>query len=132
MDVAPDDDAEDFDDLLSENLGSLDTTAWEVVLGEKMAGLAEQSVPQATLDLHGVRVGDAFERVATFLLDQREKVAKVVLIITGKGIHSRQKGVLLVAIRRQLHRLQKKDGPVHNFDADCGGGAFLVRLKPQR
>lgn len=80
----------------------------------------------AQLDLHGLTLEEAKEKVRVFLSDSKKKGLKKVLIITGKGIHSEGEGVLKNAIPAFIRSL--------NFFcigakiAHGGEGAFEVIL----
>lgn len=61
-------------------------------------------VPQATLDLHGVKRQEVAARLTAFIINARYHGWYVLLVITGKGLHSTEgKGVLRHAVEEFLH-----------------------------
>ncbi len=61
-------------------------------------------VPQATLDLHGVKRQEVAARLTAFITNARYHGWSVLLVITGKGLHSAEgKGVLRHEVEEFLH-----------------------------
>jgi DNA-nicking Smr family endonuclease len=60
--------------------------------------------PQRQLDLHGLSVSEAAERLDTFLRECHKDGLKKVLIIHGKGKHSKKEPVLARAIRGYVQK----------------------------
>jgi DNA-nicking Smr family endonuclease len=61
-----------------------------------------QLKPEAELDLHGLIIAAASEKVGFFLQDAIYQGFKTVLIITGKGLHSSDGPVLRQAVEKLL------------------------------
>ena len=61
-----------------------------------------QLKPEAELDLHGLIIAVASEKVGFFLQDSIYQGFKTVLIITGKGLHSSDGPVLRQAVEKLL------------------------------
>lgn len=84
---------------------------------------------ESELDLHGFTVAEAERRVDAFLQESLTRGLKKVLIIHGKGNHSKEGGKLKVAVRRYLenHPLAGATGVP---DRTVGGsGAVWVRVR---
>jgi DNA-nicking Smr family endonuclease len=60
--------------------------------------------PQATLDLHGMNSREAEQALENFLLLCRRRGLRKVLIVHGKGHHSRGEPVLRGVVRRYLEK----------------------------
>jgi DNA-nicking Smr family endonuclease len=58
--------------------------------------------PAATLDLHGLTREEALPRVRTFLAHAARQKWPLVLIVTGKGLHSQAGPVLRRAVEHYL------------------------------
>ncbi len=96
------------------------------------AALRRQSLramkPQKTLDLHGLRAEEAVERVRTFLEECRGQGIRKVLVIHGKGKHS--KGPVLPAVIRRCLDDSTVAGEYGPAKREWGGsGALWVILK---
>ncbi len=62
-------------------------------------------VPEATLDLHGFARQDVEEKLTSFIANARYHGWQVLLVITGKGLHSPEgEGVLRSAVEDLLQR----------------------------
>ena len=86
------------------------------------------SLPEATLDLHGLLGRDARERVTQFVGQWGGREPGAILrVITGKGNNSEGPPVLRGLVRDLLM------GPlapqVEEFVLEMNGGSYLVRLK---
>lgn len=85
----------------------------------------------ATLDLHGLRREDAQRKLSRFLTRQRRDGARVVKVICGRGLHSRQHAVLQELVPQWLdgalahHTRQWVRAP----RAKGGAGALYVFLR---
>ena len=82
-----------------------------------------------TIDLHGMTVPDAIASLELFFARAEAAAWRKVLIVHGKGIHSREGPILIDTVRRWLERRQSagRSGPA---DAELGGGgATWVLLK---
>lgn len=80
--------------------------------------------PDASLDLHGMRAEEAEAALAAFLEASAMKGSEKVLVITGKGIHSRGEPVLGRAARRAIEA-SPWAGRFGTADAASGGGGAL-------
>jgi DNA-nicking Smr family endonuclease len=58
--------------------------------------------PQATLDLHGMNSREAEQALEEFVLECRRRGVRKILIVHGKGHHSRGEPVLQGVVRRYL------------------------------
>lgn len=103
--------------------------------GDRQAAAKRRAVlrrmnPQATLDLHGLTVALALQRVDRFLEDAKARGLQKVLVIHGKGIHSHEgDGVLKSAVRAHIrnHPLAGETGVP---DRTMGGeGALWVLVR---
>lgn len=89
----------------------------------------KQMAPQATLDLHGCRIGEAVDRLERFLKTSRAQGLQKVLIIHGKGNHSAEGSVLDRVVRNHLER-SAISGEFGLADKKRGGrGATWVILR---
>ncbi len=86
------------------------------------------SLPEETLDLHGMSAQEA-ERRVEFFLDRwaRSEPGAVLRIITGKGARSPGTPVLRGRVRELLD--EELTGVVQEWAVDAGGGGFLVRVR---
>ena len=82
--------------------------------------------PDSTVDLHGLRAGQAVQRVENLLTTwTRRQPGAVLRIVTGKGNNSPQAPVLLKAVEDVL----RGDPRVADMALDAGGGGWLVRVQ---
>ena len=82
-----------------------------------------------SIDLHGMTVPDAISSLELFFSKAEALAWRKVLIVHGKGIHSKEGPVLMDTVRRWLERRPSagRSGPA---DAELGGGgATWVLLK---
>ncbi len=85
--------------------------------------------PQRTIDLHGMKACRAEERLAAFLLQCKRDGVRKVLIIHGKGHHSRGEPVLSKTVRRFLEK-NPLAGEMGYADREHGGkGALWVIIR---
>src|SRR5690606_33882466 len=70
---------------------------------------------EATLDLHGLRQAEAHRRLESFLADSQAAGKRCVLVVTGKGLHKEEAGVLRSAVPRWLNE-QPNRARVLSFD----------------
>lgn len=88
---------------------------------------------QAHLDLHGLTRDEARERVAKFLVESRRAGRRCVLLVHGRGLHSKdQIPVLKQAVRSWLERGQIARSVLAFATArpvDGGAGAVYVLLR---
>jgi len=86
-------------------------------------------VKEATLDLHHLTARRAEERVLAFLTALAERRFRYLRLITGKGLHSADggviKGVILKLLRRHPLVVEVSEAP----EWDGGGGVLWVRLR---
>lgn len=90
---------------------------------------------EASLDLHGLRQADAHRRLETFLADCQAAGKRCVLVVTGKGLHREDAGVLRAAVPRWLNEPPTR-GRVLSFDyaqpKHGGTGALYILLRRKR
>jgi DNA-nicking Smr family endonuclease len=83
-----------------------------------------------TLDLHGLTRAEAERRTDRFIREAQRRGHQKVLVVYGKGLHSREGAVLRRAIQRLLqdHPLTGAMGTPERKDG--GTGAAWVRIRP--
>jgi DNA-nicking Smr family endonuclease len=89
--------------------------------------------PEVMIDLHGETRDSALQKTAEALASAHRKNQRSVLIITGKGLHSGQKGAILNRAIWQWLENHLKAYPMRLQKAPPylgGGGAILVLLSP--
>lgn len=90
---------------------------------------------EATLDLHGLRQADAHRRLEVFLADCQAAGKRCVLVVTGKGLHKEEGGVLRGAVPRWLNEAPNR-ARVLSFDyaqqKHGGTGALYILLRRRR
>jgi DNA-nicking Smr family endonuclease len=90
----------------------------------------------ATLDLHGYFQADAQRMLTDFMLEQGERGARCLLVVTGKGSRSAEgRGVLKEAVPRWLNApgLRRHVLAISQAaPADGGTGAYYVLLRRKR
>lgn len=86
-------------------------------------------VREATLDLHHLTAKRAEEKVLTYLSAMAERRFRYLRLITGKGLHSPEGGVLKEVMVKLLRRhplvVEVSEAPEWNG----GGGVLWVRLR---
>ncbi len=121
-------------------LGSMETTfkdEWSEEEPEKQAVPRRmkqvergQLKPETELDLHGLTIDEASGKVKFFLQDSVFQGFQTVLIITGKGLHSKEGPVLRTAVEKLLS--QQKEQVLewgHAPQRYGGSGALVVFLR---
>ncbi|MGF1595311.1 MAG: Smr/MutS family protein, partial [Kiloniellaceae bacterium] len=90
---------------------------------------------EATLDLHGLRQAEAHRRLERFLAESQAADRRCVLVVTGKGLHKEDGGVLRQAVPRWLNDAPNR-ARVLSFDyaqqKHGGTGALYVLLRRRR
>ncbi|GAB4394936.1 MAG: Smr/MutS family protein [Kiloniellaceae bacterium] len=90
---------------------------------------------EAALDLHGLRQAEAHRRLEHFLADCQTAGKRCVLIVTGKGLHKEDGGVLRANVPRWLNEAPNR-ARVLSFDyaqqKHGGTGALYVLLRRRR
>jgi len=90
---------------------------------------------EATLDLHGLRQAEAHRRLEHFLADCQAAGKRCVLVVTGKGLHKEEGGVLRSAVPRWLNEMPNRSR-VLSFDyaqqKHGGTGALYILLRRRR
>lgn len=90
---------------------------------------------EANLDLHGLRQDEAHRRLESFLADCQAAGKRCVLVVTGKGLHKEEAGVLRSAVPRWLNEAPNR-ARVLSFDyaqqKHGGTGALYVLLRRRR
>ncbi len=86
-------------------------------------------IVQASLDLHGLRVDEARERIAVFLQNCVKREFRCARIIHGKGLGSiNREPVLKAKVHRWLAQREEVLAWVQAGPADGGSGAVLVLI----
>lgn len=90
---------------------------------------------EATLDLHGLRQAEAHRRLEHFLADSQAAGKRCVMVVTGKGVHKSEGGVLRAAVPRWLNEPPNR-ARVLSFDyaqqKHGGTGALYILLRRRR
>jgi len=90
---------------------------------------------EASLDLHGLRQGEAHRRLERFLAECQAAGKRCVLVVTGKGLHKQEGGVLRSNVPRWLNEPPNR-ARVLSFDyaqqKHGGTGALYVLLRRSR
>ena len=90
---------------------------------------------EATLDLHGLRQAEAHRRLERFLAESQAAGKRCVIVVTGKGVHKDQGGVLRAAVPRWLNEAPNR-ARVLSFDyaqqKHGGTGALYILLRRRR
>ncbi|MEQ8357445.1 MAG: Smr/MutS family protein [Kiloniellaceae bacterium] len=90
---------------------------------------------EATLDLHGLRQDAAHRRLERFLAESQADGKRCVLVVTGKGVHKAEGGVLRASVPRWLNETPNRER-VLSFDyaqqKHGGTGALYVLLRRRR
>jgi DNA-nicking Smr family endonuclease len=87
--------------------------------------------PQAELDLHGLSGLEAERAIEAFVLEARDRGLSEVLLIHGKGNHSKGEPVLERVVRSFLEKCPHT-GAFGKADRARGGrGATWVRIRPK-
>ncbi len=88
-------------------------------------------LPEATLDLHGMKVLEAEKACADFLLESSEKKLIKVAVITGKGLHNDKGYSLLKEAALSQIRLSKVVRQAYTPKA-CHGGSGVIWILLKR
>jgi len=89
----------------------------------------KRMLPQAELDLHGMREAEARQALKSFIARCAAQGLEKVSIIHGKGNHSREEQVLVHVVREELER-NPHAGEFDFADSRHGGkGATWVRIR---
>ncbi|MDR2619345.1 MAG: Smr/MutS family protein [Treponema sp.] len=100
-----------------------ETAAWE----RRRRLLRKQ--PDAEVDLHGLTQEEAWETLEHFFCLSRERGVEKLLVIHGKGNHSKGDGVLKEITRKFIENCPFAGESGHNSGASGGQGATWVLLK---
>lgn len=88
--------------------------------------------PEETLDLHGKTLDEALRSLERFVANARGNHLSIVLVVTGKGLHSEDgRGVLKDAVESWLRSQDEKTiRAFREAPRDLGGrGAYLLHLR---
>ncbi|MCL2478142.1 MAG: Smr/MutS family protein [Treponema sp.] len=85
--------------------------------------------PDAYIDLHGLIQEEAWDNLDEFFKRSRSKGFEKVLVIHGKGNHSKSEGVLGELCRKYIEQCPFAGTSGHNSGAKGGSGATWVLLK---
>src|SRR3546814_14583373 len=106
--------------------------------GRKAERLSRGKLPiEASLDLHGLRQAEAHRRLEAFLAESQAAGKRCVLVVTGKGLHQEEGGVLRSAVQRWLNEAPNR-ARVLSFDSaqprtgGTGPLSVLLRRRPRR
>jgi len=80
------------------------------------------------LDLHGLTADEARRRAESWLRARAADGERTVVIVTGRGSHSRGLPVLRPEIEQLLHEIQ--GSTVDRWETIGDGGGFRVTLRP--
>ncbi len=90
---------------------------------------------EATLDLHGLRQAEAHRRLERFLAESQAAGKRCVLVVTGKGVHKEEGGVLRANVPRWLNEAPNR-ARILTFDyaqqKHGGTGALYILLRRRR
>lgn len=90
---------------------------------------------EAKLDLHGLRQAEAHRRLERFLAESQAAGKRCLLVVTGKGVHKQEGGVLRANVPRWLNEAPNR-ARVLSFDyaqqKHGGTGALYVLLRRHR
>jgi DNA-nicking Smr family endonuclease len=96
--------------------------------GERRRRLLRQR-PDAVIDLHGLTQDEAWTALEIFFEDCRLKNYEKVMVIHGKGIHSRKEAVLADLSRKFIEACSFAGESGHGSATEGGRGATWVLLK---
>lgn len=85
--------------------------------------------PEDSLDLHGMTAEEALAALERFLLVSRQRGLRKVLVIHGRGLHSRDSAVLPGAVRKFLESSVLTGEHGHADKRHGGSGATWVVLR---
>jgi DNA-nicking Smr family endonuclease len=90
--------------------------------------------PDGTIDLHGLSRNEAWDALAVFFDNAREKGFEKLLVIHGKGNHTDQEnsGVLKETVRNFIERCPFAGESGHNGASGGGTGSTWVLLKNRK
>jgi DNA-nicking Smr family endonuclease len=98
------------------------------VPGEERTRLRSMD-PEAELDLHGFKVGEAITRLNTFIVTSSQRGLRKVLVIYGKGNHSKNGPVLRKAVHEYLERCPYSGETGIPSSVSGGAGALWIILR---
>ena len=85
--------------------------------------------PDASIDLHGLTQDEAWDKLDDFFRISRSRGHEKILLIHGKGNHSKNEGVLRELCRRYIEHCPFAGESGHNSASKGGSGATWVLLK---
>jgi len=85
--------------------------------------------PDAILDLHGLTQDEAWDKLDDFFRKSRARGLEKVLLIHGKGNHSKNEGVLKELCRKYVEHCNFAGASGRNSASNGGSGATWVLLK---
>ena len=104
--------------------------------------LEKKTFPNKSFDLHGYSLDEANIKISEFIKDSYEQGSKKLLIVTGKGIHSKNEkdpyisknlGILKYSVPEYIknsNELMSLISEIKQADKEDGGsGAFYLYLK---
>lgn len=132
------DDKRDFGSIFAEwekragSSGALALSIKEKKQAERPAAVQiseKQLKTEAVLDLHGMTAAEAEKAMASFIYLAAAKKYRKVLIIHGKGIHSKESPVMRQTVISFLERCPKAGKHGTPSAAEGGSGATWVIIK---
>ena len=104
--------------------------------------LEKKTFPNKSFDLHGYSLDEANIKISEFIKDSYEQGSKKLLIVTGKGIHSKNEkdpyisknlGILKYSVPEYIKNSNELMSLILEIKEagkeDGGGGAFYLYLK---
>jgi DNA-nicking Smr family endonuclease len=88
--------------------------------------------PQAAIDLHTMSAAEAERALGLFIEDAYRRGLEKVLVVHGKGIHSKDAPVLGSVTRRVIERSQRTGRFGRAEGRDGGSGALWVLIRRDR
>lgn len=126
-------DVADKDDAANEIPTIADSVAAKRRQASEQRRLLWKGPADSKIDLHGLTANEAWDRLALFMHDAKNAGCRKVLIIHGKGHHSRQDPAAEPVLRRTVRQFLEScpyAGENRPADAiDGGNGATSVLLK---
>tara|TARA_B100000035_G_scaffold292538_1_gene281251 strand:+ start:970 stop:1386 length:417 start_codon:yes stop_codon:yes gene_type:complete len=134
---------------LIDDISDKDKKDWEAFLSKNeklpnkdITSSAKKIYKTASIDLHGYSLDEANEAIEKFIIQSYEKGFSKIIIVTGKGLHSKNEkdpyvsktlGILKYSVPEFIKNnvnLMKKITSISDAEIEDGGsGAFYVFLK---
>ncbi len=85
--------------------------------------------PQAKIDLHGMTISEATRALDIFFENSKRQGLKKILIVHGKGIHSKEEPILKKFVKRYLEQQKLAGESGHSKRTEGSTGSTWVILK---